>query len=116
MIDVQFTLPYGVEARICKQIADRAKMGLKKYGVTVADNPLPLREWLEHQKMELLDAAIYVQRAIDDIDEKAGGEKEPPQNYRSEHEWTALSHCGQNTGELVCMKCGKIFVRGVDQL
>ena len=47
-------------------------MGLEKYGVTVADNPLNLREWLTHQYEELLDAAIYCKRAIAEIDAQEG--------------------------------------------
>ena len=62
----------GVEARICAEIAARAKMGLAKYGVTVAENPLSLREWLVHAKQEALDQAIYLQRAIEEIDAQEG--------------------------------------------
>ena len=39
-------LPEGIEAEVCVDISRRAAMGLEKYGVTVADNPLNLREWL----------------------------------------------------------------------
>lgn len=63
--------PTGTEAKVCELIAQRQAMGLSKYGITVADNPLALRAWLVHQLEELLDAAIYCQRAIDEIDEKA---------------------------------------------
>jgi hypothetical protein len=34
----------------------------------VAENPLPLREWLEHAYEETLDQAIYLKRAIAEID------------------------------------------------
>ena len=62
--------PTGTEARVCALIAARQAMGKNKYGKTVADNPLSLREWLTHQLEELLDAAVYVQRAIDELDAK----------------------------------------------
>ena len=62
------SLPEGIEAEVCADISRRAAMGLEKYGVTVADNPLNLREWLTHQYEELLDAAIYCKRAIAEID------------------------------------------------
>ncbi|UOF77722.1 hypothetical protein [Caudoviricetes sp.] len=39
-----------------------------KYGLTVADNPLTLRAWLQHQYEELLDAAVYCRRAIEELD------------------------------------------------
>lgn len=48
-------------------------MGRQKYGVSVADNPLSLREWLEHAKQEAMDAAVYLQRAIEELDKKGGG-------------------------------------------
>ena len=61
-------LPEGTEARICTEIAARQQMGINKYGTTVAENPLGLREWLVHAKQEALDQAIYLQRAIEEID------------------------------------------------
>jgi hypothetical protein len=61
-------LPEGTEADVCMDISRRAAMGLNKYGVTVAENPAGLREWLTHQYEELLDAAIYCKRAIAEID------------------------------------------------
>lgn len=67
--------PTGTEARVCELIARRQAMGIAKYGQTVADNPLTLREWLQHQLEELLDAAVYVQRAIEEIDAKAGEDR-----------------------------------------
>ncbi len=58
----------GIEAMVCADIAKRQQLGLVKYGTTVAANPLPLREWLEHQYQELLDAAVYCRRAMAEID------------------------------------------------
>ena len=68
------SLPEGIEAEVCADISRRAAMGLEKYGVTVADNPLNLREWLTHQYEELLDAAIYCKRAIAELDRLASHE------------------------------------------
>jgi hypothetical protein len=64
--------PTGTEARVCELIAKRQEMGRNKYGTTVAENPLALREWHQHHLEELLDAAIYVKRIIDQLDEKGG--------------------------------------------
>lgn len=61
-------MPDGTEARICTEIAARQQIGINKYGATVAENPLSLREWLVHAKQEALDQAIYLQRAIEEID------------------------------------------------
>lgn len=61
----------GTEARVIAMIAERQKLGIAKYGTTVADNPLSLRDWLQHQLEELLDAAVYCQRAIEEIDKRS---------------------------------------------
>lgn len=60
----------GTEQKVIRLIEQRQRLGIAKYGTTVADNPLELKEWLHHQLEELLDAAIYVQRAIDELDKK----------------------------------------------
>ena len=60
----------GTEARVCEMIAARQRLGVAKYGMTVAGNPLELRAWLQHQLEELLDAAIYCQRAIEEMDKQ----------------------------------------------
>lgn len=58
----------GIEALVCKDIADRQQLGIKKYRTTVAENPLQLKEWLNHAYEEALDMAIYLRRAIDEIE------------------------------------------------
>lgn len=63
--------PTGTEARVCHDIAMRQRLGLKKYGVSVHDNPLPIRGWLQHLYEEQLDAVIYTKRAIEELDKKA---------------------------------------------
>jgi len=60
----------GTEALVCEDIAIRQYLGLSKYGVSVQDNPLELREWLQHQYEELLDAAVYCRRAIEELDKQ----------------------------------------------
>jgi hypothetical protein len=59
--------PSGIEADVCRDIADRQQKGIAKYGVTVEENPLSLREWLQHAYEETLDKAIYLKRAIAEI-------------------------------------------------
>lgn len=61
-------IPTGTEAAVCTDIATRQAKGVAKYGTTVRDNPLTLRQWLQHQYEELLDAAVYAKRAIEEID------------------------------------------------
>lgn len=56
--------PTGVEREVCADIAARQRAGIRKYGRTVADNPLRLEEWLQHAYEECLDQAVYLKRAI----------------------------------------------------
>jgi hypothetical protein len=64
--------PTGTEARVCADIAERQQRGIAKYGITVADNPLALRDWLQHLYEEQLDAAVYTRRSIEQIDAMFG--------------------------------------------
>jgi hypothetical protein len=56
------------ETMVCFDIKARQQLGLKKYGMSVANNPLSLRQWLQHAYEETLDQAVYLQRAIQEID------------------------------------------------
>jgi hypothetical protein len=59
--------PSGVEADVCEDIAKRQQVGLAKYKMTVAANPLSLREWLQHAYEECLDQAVYLKRAMSEL-------------------------------------------------
>ena len=56
------------EHQVILDIQKRQMKGFLKYGTTVALNPLELKEWLQHQYEELLDAAIYCKRAIQELE------------------------------------------------
>ena len=56
----------GIEAAVCADIAARQRLGIAKYGTTVADNPLTHEQWLEHAYQEALDMAVYLKRAMYD--------------------------------------------------
>jgi hypothetical protein len=58
------------EQEVCKNILDRQQLGLKKYGRTVAGNPLTERQWLQHAYEEALDMAIYLKRLMQEMDAK----------------------------------------------
>lgn len=58
----------GTEARVVADICERQKQGTAKYGTTVAVNSLPLRAWLQHAYEECLDQAVYLRRAIEEMD------------------------------------------------
>ncbi len=61
----------GIEALVCADIARRQELGVRKYGQTVAANPLPLRAWLQHGYEEALDLAVYLRRSMAEIDGQA---------------------------------------------
>lgn len=50
----------GIEAQVCMEIARRQQLGIRKYGITVDENPLALMEWVRHAKEEALDLAVYL--------------------------------------------------------
>ena len=64
-----------IEQQVCADILRRQSLGKQKYGTTLANNPLALREWLEHQYLELLDAALYCKRAISEMDTQPDANK-----------------------------------------
>jgi tRNA A37 threonylcarbamoyladenosine biosynthesis protein TsaE len=52
---------------VVRQFSDRSRIGIEKYNTTLAENDLPLVEWLEHLKQELMDATLYIERAKQEI-------------------------------------------------
>jgi tRNA A37 threonylcarbamoyladenosine biosynthesis protein TsaE len=52
---------------VVRQFSDRSRIGIEKYNTTLAENDLPLIEWLEHLKQELMDATLYIERAKQEI-------------------------------------------------
>ena len=65
-----FELLTGTELQVCQLIAERQMQGVEKYGTTVQANPLTLRDWLQHALEESLDHAIYLKRAIEELDKQ----------------------------------------------
>ena len=61
----------GTEARVCLDIIVRQKRGIEKYGTTVESNPLSLKEWLQHAYEETLDKAVYLRRAIEELEKQS---------------------------------------------
>jgi hypothetical protein len=59
----------GTEARVCVDIVRRQQMGIAKYGTTVSENPLELRQWVQNAYEESLDLAIYLRRIMEKLDE-----------------------------------------------
>lgn len=56
-----------IEDNVCEKIQQRAAVGKKKYGVTMERGDLNLLEWLQHLQEELMDAAVYVERLMEEV-------------------------------------------------
>jgi len=62
--------PCEVANQCAELIIKRSCVGLKKYGVTVANNPLSAVQWLQHHRQELADALVYATKMEDVLKEK----------------------------------------------
>ena len=71
----------GVEAEVCADIARRQAFGENKYGTTVAENQLSLRCWLHHAYEETLAKAVYLKRAIAEIDAQQARQAGNPEGW-----------------------------------
>lgn len=58
---------FDTEELVIRDIKLRQQLGIKKYGTTVANNPLELKLWLQHAYEESLDKAIYLKRAQQEL-------------------------------------------------
>jgi hypothetical protein len=56
-----------IEDRVIAKIEARAELGRQKYGKTMTRKDLTFRQWVTHLQKELLDAAIYAEKLIDEI-------------------------------------------------
>jgi hypothetical protein len=56
-----------VVRRVVDLFHKRSRVGLVKYGVSMADNPLPTLAWLQHAQEELMDAILYLERLKQDL-------------------------------------------------
>ena len=57
-----------VEDNVCKKIKARSDVGKAKYGVTMEEEVLSVREWLVHLQEELMDAAVYVEKLLEMVE------------------------------------------------
>lgn len=51
--------------RLVDQLRERHWLGLKKYGTTLDRTDLDVHQWIQHHRLELLDALGYLQRVDD---------------------------------------------------
>ncbi len=55
-----------IETMVQEDIRARQCTGMEKYGISVANNLLTRKQWLQHAYEESLDLAIYLRRLIED--------------------------------------------------
>lgn len=53
-----------IEDEVCNKIKTRADVGKEKYGVTMEDEVLSIRQWLNHLQEEMMDGAIYIEKLL----------------------------------------------------
>ena len=53
-------------AAVITKHKQRAEQGLQKYGVDTTRTDSSIKEWLEHLQEELMDAAVYIERILND--------------------------------------------------
>ena len=58
-----------IEDSVCDKIQQRAEVGKNKYGVTMERSDLSIVEWMIHLQEELMDAAVYLERLIQEAKE-----------------------------------------------
>lgn len=59
-----------VVERVREMLLQRSQVGIKKYGFTLADNPLTHKQWLHHGLEEALDLANYLMASIMQIEQQ----------------------------------------------
>lgn len=57
---------------VMRKYESRSQDGMKKYGMTMRDNPLNLMEWLNHLQEELMDATLYIERLMEEVKQTTG--------------------------------------------
>jgi len=48
--------------QVVKKLQDRSKLGIKKYGTTLAESKEGFIPFLNHLQEELMDAVLYIQK------------------------------------------------------
>lgn len=53
--------------RVRAKLLARSEVGIRKYGTTTERTDLSLADWLTHLQEELMDAAVYIEAALQPI-------------------------------------------------
>lgn len=64
-----------IEERVIAKIRQRRDAGRSKYGTTMERNDLSFAQWLQHLQEELMDAAIYAEKLIRELEQKGNFKK-----------------------------------------
>ena len=59
-----------IEDSVSDKLKTRAEIGLKKYGVTMERTDLNTLDWLKHAQEEAMDMAVYLERLIQDYEQR----------------------------------------------
>jgi len=68
--------PDPIVERVRQKLLERSQVGIAKYGCTMERDDLTVLDFLKHHQEELMDAAIYVERLIQDYQRLVNGSTE----------------------------------------
>lgn len=63
---MKLNAPDPIVEKVRQKLLDRSQVGMAKYGCTMERDDLTVLDFLKHHQEELMDAAIYVERLIQD--------------------------------------------------
>lgn len=81
----------SIEDKVCEKIQERSEVGKSKYGVTMERTDLNTVEWLTHLQEELMDAAVYVERLMGDIQMANDAMLNAREVLMKHYEWMTLN-------------------------
>lgn len=58
----------NIEDSVCRKIQSRSEIGFNKYGITMERKDLSNIEWLKHLQEELMDASVYIEKIIQNLE------------------------------------------------
>jgi hypothetical protein len=59
-----------IEESVINKIRERSKIGENKYGVTMERKDLSFLQWVKHLQEELMDAAVYAEKLIQEYEHR----------------------------------------------
>lgn len=65
-----YNLQDPIVKSVIEKFAMRSKVGYIKYGMSMAENPAKLTDWLNSLQQELMDATHYIERILQELKNK----------------------------------------------